>query len=246
MQFFQVREALCRCLHPGFLSIYRLAKELFRVLMRKSNPGELHWALRDISFDIEKGEAVGVIGSNGSGKSTLLSLIARTSYPTHGTVHVDGRIGPLLELGAGFAPQLTGLENIYLNASLLGLQREEVDARLESIIEYSGIGDFVYSPLSTYSTGMSARLGFAVIAHIDPDILLIDEALAVGDAAFQDKCMATMQEFKERGKTMFLVTHDMGAVLRTCERTIWIDRGDLRADGPSEEVVQLYQEAGQA
>lgn len=223
-----------------------LAKELFRRLTGRGSAAEQHWALRDISFDIEKGEAVGVIGSNGSGKSTLLSLIAKTSYPTSGEVNVDGRIGPLLELGAGFAPQLTGLENIYLNASLLGLQREEVEAKLDSIIEYSGIGDFVHSPLSTYSTGMSARLGFAVIAHIDPDILLIDEALAVGDAAFQDKCMATMQDFKERGKTMFLVTHDMQAVIRTCERSIWIDRSQMAAIGPSDQVVQLYLESGQA
>ncbi|MCR9248214.1 MAG: ABC transporter ATP-binding protein [bacterium] len=220
-----------------------LAKVLFKKLMRRADPPEVHWALRDISFEVGDGESVGVIGYNGSGKSTLLSLIARTSYPTSGTVEVQGRIGPLLELGAGFAPELTGLENIFLNASLLGLQREEVDAKLESIIEYAGIGDYVYSPLSTYSTGMGARLGFAVIAHIDPDILLIDEALAVGDSEFQGKCMVTMEGFKARGKTMFLVTHDMAMVQRICDRAIWIDRGRVLAIGPSDEVVAKYQES---
>ena len=220
-----------------------LAKELFRRLMRRTNPAEQHWALRDISFDVGQGEAVGVIGANGSGKSTLLALIAKTSYPTMGEVVVNGRIGPLLELGAGFAPELTGLENIYLNASLLGLQRDEVDAKLESIIKYTEIGQFVYSPLSTYSTGMGARLGFAVIAHIDPDILLIDEALAVGDRDFQGKCMDTMEGFKQRGKTMFLVSHDMGAVARICERAIWIDKGRIAASGDTEEVIARYSES---
>jgi len=217
-----------------------LASALFRALLRRSRPPDVHWALRDISFDVQKGEAVGVIGSNGSGKSTLLSLIARTSYPTSGEVHVHGRVGPLLELGAGFAPELTGLENIYLNASLLGLQRKEVDAKLDSIIAYAGIGDFVYSPLSTYSTGMSARLGFAVVAHIDPDVLLVDEALSVGDQDFQRKCMETMEGFKRRGKTMFLVTHDMPLVQRMCERTIWIDKGRIAAQGPSADVIAHY------
>ncbi len=220
-----------------------LAKELFRRLLRRADPPQVHWALRDVSFDVAKGEAVGVIGPNGSGKSTLLSLIAKTSYPTLGEVVVDGRIGPLLELGAGFAPELTGLENIYLNASLLGMQREQVDARLESIIDYAGIGDAVYAPLMTYSTGMGARLGFAVIAHIDPDTLLIDEALAVGDHAFRTKCMATMQEFKERGKTMFLVTHDMSAVTSLCQRSIWLEQGRVVAIGPSDEVVARYLES---
>jgi lipopolysaccharide transport system ATP-binding protein len=218
-----------------------LAKTLFRALLRRSPPTEVHWALRDVSFTVRNGEGVGVIGRNGSGKSTLLSLIARTSYPTSGTVHVHGRVGPLLELGAGFAPELTGLENIYLNASLLGLQRAEVDARLDSIIAYAGLGEFVYSPLSTYSTGMGARLGFAVIAHIDPEILLIDEALSVGDHDFQMKCMDTMTGFKKRGKTMFLVTHDMPMVLRMCERAIWMDKGRIAAIGPSAEVVAKYQ-----
>jgi ABC-type polysaccharide/polyol phosphate transport system ATPase subunit len=218
-----------------------LAKTLFRKLLRRAAPAEVHWALRDISFEVAKGEGVGVIGKNGSGKSTLLSLIARTSYPTSGEVQVNGRVGPLLELGAGFAPELTGLENIYLNASLLGLQRADVDAKLESIIDYAGLGEFVYSPLSTYSTGMSARLGFAVIAHIDPEILLIDEALSVGDHSFQMKCMDTMEGFKRRGKTMFLVTHDMPMVIRMCERAIWIDKGRIAAIGPSAEVVARYQ-----
>ena len=217
-----------------------LAKELVLRMLGKTQPQEFHQALNDVSFTIEKGEAVGVIGSNGSGKSTLLSLIAGTSRPTTGTVTVDGRIGPLLELGAGFVPELTGHENIYLNASLLGLQREEVDEMLDSIIEFSGIGDFIGQPLVTYSTGMSARLGFAVIAHIDPDILLIDEVLAVGDYEFQTKCMDTMRKFRQRGKTMFLVTHDTSAVTDLCSRTIWLDSGRVQAIGDSNEVVDAY------
>lgn len=220
-----------------------LAKEVLRALMRRASPAEVHWALRGISFEVGNGESLGVIGANGSGKSTLLSLIARTSYPTTGRVHVNGRVGPLLELGAGFVPELTGLENIYLNASLLGLQRREVEARLESIIEYAGIGDFVYSPLSTYSTGMSARLGFAVIAHIDPDILLIDEALSVGDREFQAKCIDTMEGFRKRGKTMLLVTHDTPMVVRICDRAIWIDKGRITAEGEVREVIARYQAA---
>lgn len=217
-----------------------LAKTLFRALSRRSPPPELHWALREVSFEIGEGECVGVLGKNGSGKSTLLSLLARTSRPTYGKVEVRGRIGPLLELGAGFAAELTGLENIYLNASLLGLQRAEVDARLESIIDYAELGDFVYSPLSTYSTGMRARLGFAVVAHVDADVLLIDEALSVGDQAFQDKCTATMAEFQRRGTTMVLVTHDMPLIERMCSRAIWLDGGRVAAIGPSAEIVASY------
>lgn len=220
-----------------------LAKELMRLILRRASTVEVYWALRDVSFEVEAGEAVGVIGTNGSGKSTLLSLIAKTSYPTLGEVSVQGRIGPILDLGAGFQQELTGIENIFLNASLLGLQREEVHEKLESMIAYSGLGDFVNSPLSTYSTGMRARLGFAVVAHIDPDILLMDEVLAVGDGDFQVKCQQTMQEFRERGKTMFLVSHDLESVRRLCTRAIWIDRGRVAAIGRADEIVARYLEA---
>ncbi len=217
-----------------------LAKEILRRILQRPSSVERHWALSDVSFEIEHGEAVGVIGTNGSGKSTLLSLIAKTSYPTTGTVTVKGRVGPLLELGAGFQGELTGFENIFLNASLLGLSKEDVEAKLEAIIEYSGLKEFIHSPIATYSTGMTARLGFSVIAHIEPEILLIDEILAVGDAAFRSKCQHTMQKFTEKGTTLFLVSHDLQTVQEMCSRVIWIDDGRMRAIGDAEEVIELY------
>lgn len=221
-----------------------LAKEMLKRILQRPSKVDLHWALREASFEVGRGESLGVIGSNGSGKSTLLSLIARTSYPTQGSVEVQGRVGPLLQLGAGFHPELTGYENIFLNASLLGLSREELESKLDSIIEYSGLGDFVYSPIQTYSTGMNARLGFAVIAHIDPDILLVDEILGVGDAEFQARCRTTIRKFIEGGTTLFFVSHNMRAVQNLCARAIWLDRGELKADGDSKTVVEQYQAMG--
>jgi ABC-type polysaccharide/polyol phosphate transport system ATPase subunit len=217
-----------------------LARELALRLLARRTTTQFHWALHDLSFQVEAGESVGVIGANGSGKSTLLSLIARTSYPTTGKITVGGRVGPLLELGAGFHQDLTGRENIALNASLLGLSRAEVEERQESIIDYSGIRDFIDASIQTYSTGMKARLGFAVIAHIDPEILLIDEALSVGDGQFQHKCEATMQDLRQRGKTLFLVSHDLGSVQRMCERALWLHQGGLQMAGPSAQVAEAY------
>ncbi|MHC5062612.1 MAG: ABC transporter ATP-binding protein [Planctomycetota bacterium] len=218
-----------------------LAKEIFRRVLQRPSKVDLHWALKDVSFEVGRGESMAVIGNNGSGKSTLLSLIAKTSYPTAGTVTVRGRVGPLLELGAGFHPDLTGYENIYLNASLLGLSREELESKLDSIIEYSGLDDFVYSPIQTYSTGMLTRLGFAVIAHIEPDILLVDEVLAVGDAEFQSKCQATIRQFIQQGSTLFFVSHSMPTVLELCERAIWLEKGEVQAFDKAQVVVEQYQ-----
>ncbi len=217
-----------------------LAKALARKLLMLDSTKTEHWALRDVSFEIEKGESVAVIGENGSGKSTLLSLIAQVSYPTTGTVEVNGRVGPMLELGAGFHHDLTGLENIYLNAALLGLDKDEVDAKLQSIVDYAEIGDFLHSPIHTYSSGMYARLGFAVLAHIDPDILIVDEALAVGDTTFQSKCEATMNKMLGGGTTMFLVSHNTQVVQDLCQKAIWMHRGRMRRFGPCEEVVHEY------
>lgn len=217
-----------------------LAKDTLARLFRRGAPDQRVHALVDVDFTIERGEVVGVIGQNGSGKSTLLALAARTSYPSRGTVSVVGRIGPLLELGAGFHPSLTGLENIELNASLLGLSRAEVAERLPAIVEYSGIGEFVHSSIQTYSTGMTARLGFAVLAHLDPDVLLVDEALSVGDAEFQSKCLATMQQFLARGTTVLMVSHDLGTVRSFCKRVLWMEHGRLRMDGPAGEVIDAY------
>jgi ABC-type polysaccharide/polyol phosphate transport system ATPase subunit len=217
-----------------------LAKEILRRILMRPSSVEQTWALRDVSFEVEEGESVAVVGANGSGKSTLLALIAKTSYPTSGAVEVEGRVGPLLELRAGFHPFLTGYENIYLNGSLLGLSREMVDERRESIIAYADIGPYIDAPLSTYSTGMVARLGFAVLAHIDPDILIVDEALSVGDGEFKQKCQKTMQEMRDRGTTMFLVSHDLRTVKQLCQRAIWLDHGRVRMQGPASEVVDEY------
>jgi len=217
-----------------------LAGDVMRTLLMRPSSRDEHWALKDINFEVEEGESIAVIGSNGSGKSTLLSLIARTSYPTDGTIEVNGKVGPLLELGAGFHPELTGAENIHLNASLLGLRPEELEDKYSDIVDYADIGPFIDSPIHTYSTGMTARLGFAVLAHIDPDILIVDEALSVGDASFTEKCQRTMQDMLNSGKTMFLVSHDMQTVQRLCSRTIWLHKGRLRAQGSTPEIIDEY------
>ena len=218
-----------------------LAKELLRAMLQRPSQSQEFWALRDVSFEIQAGESVAILGTNGSGKSTTLALIAQTSRPTEGRISVNGRIGPLLELGAGFHPDLTGYENIYLNASLLGLSRRDVDEKLERIIDYAGIGDFIDAPIQTYSTGMKARLGFSVIAHIDPDILLLDEVLAVGDGQFAHKCEATIREFQRAGKTLCFVSHSPAQVLALCQRAIWLQGGRIHRSGAAAEVCGRYQ-----
>lgn len=204
-------------------------KQLFR---------EFH-ALADIDFDVKKGETVGIIGRNGSGKSTLLQLICGTLTPTYGEIQVNGRVAALLELGAGFNPEFTGRENVYLNATILGLTREEIDERLEDIFSFADIGEFVDQPVKTYSSGMYVRLAFAVIAHVDADILVIDEALAVGDALFTQKCMRFLRNFRENGTILF-VSHDSHAVTNLCQRAIWLKQGQVAEQGPAKEVAEAY------
>ncbi|MDR2172716.1 MAG: ABC transporter ATP-binding protein [Burkholderiales bacterium] len=200
---------------------------LLQMLMRgRRQYFQEFWALRDISFEIRRGETVGIIGRNGSGKSTLLQLICGTLTPTTGTVETRGKIAALLELGAGFNPEFTGRENIYLTASLYGLSREEIDARFESICDFADIGEFVEQPVKTYSSGMFVRLAFAVVAHVDADILVVDEALSVGDAYFVQKCMRFLRQFMERG-TLFFCSHDIGAVINLCKKAIWLDHGKM-------------------
>ena len=217
-----------------------LARAMFERLAARGTPREQVWALKNVSFDVTPGECVGVIGSNGSGKSTLLSLAARTSYPTTGLVEVRGRVGPLLELGAGFHPDLTGYENVFLNASLLGLSRREVEDRIEAIIDFAEIGDAVHAPLMTYSSGTQARLGFAVVAHIDAEVILIDETLAVGDQHFQHKCEAAIRRFVDRGATLLVVSHDIATVRKICGRVIWIESGEVREIGQADAVCEQY------
>lgn len=198
------------------------------------------WALQDLSFTVTPGESVAVIGRNGSGKSTLLGLLARVYLPTKGDVRVKGRIAPLLELGAGFHPELTGRENIYLNGAILGLSRREIEERLDDIIAFSELGEFIDTPIKTYSVGMQMRLGFAIAVQTNPDVLLVDEVLAVGDEAFQHKCYRRIERFQREGRTILFVSHDLESVRRVAPRTIWINRGVIQADGPTDVVVEQY------
>ncbi len=197
-------------------------------------------ALHNINFTIQQGETVGLIGQNGSGKSTLLGIIARVYRPTSGIIEIHGRVAPLLELGAGFHPDLTGLENIYFNGVILGLTRQQVAERIEAIVEFAELQGYIDAPIRTYSSGMLMRLGFAVAAHVDADILLVDEVLAVGDARFQQKCYNKIQEFQREGRTILFVSHDMDAIQQVARRAIWLDKGVLRADGDAPSVVSEY------
>lgn len=197
------------------------------------------WALKDVSFKIKKGETVGIIGRNGSGKSTLLQMICGTLNPTEGEVKINGRVAALLELGAGFNPEFTGVENVYMAASLYGLSKEEIDQRFDEIIAFADIGEHLFQPVKTYSSGMYVRLAFAVIAHVDADILVVDEALAVGDAVFTQKCMRFIRKFKENG-TLLFVSHDMGSVLNLCERAVWLHTGQIRQMGQAKNISETY------
>ena len=197
-------------------------------------------ALRHVSFVVDRGEAFGIIGRNGSGKSTLLKLISGILKPTAGKVTVNGRVAALIELGAGFHPEITGRENIYINGIMLGLSRREIDQRFDKIVEFSGIADFLDQPVKTYSSGMYVRLGFAVAVHVDPDVLLIDEVLAVGDEEFSQRCIAKIQEMKYRGVTLLFVTHQLDQVRNLCDRALWLDHGRTEAIGDPMRVVDAY------
>jgi ABC-type polysaccharide/polyol phosphate transport system ATPase subunit len=221
-----------------------LAVHLKEALGGKSKDGQgAFTALKDISFSIDHGESVGLIGPNGAGKSTLLSLTAGLTEPDAGSVAVEGRIAALLELGSGFHYDLTGEENALLNAALLGLTRQQAREALPRITEFSGLSEFLKQPLRTYSAGMVMRLAFSVAVNVDPDILLIDEVMAVGDAEFQEKCHETIFDFQRRGKTIFLVSHSDQLLTRFCERLLWLHHGRLRMDGPTAEVLEAYAES---
>jgi ABC-type polysaccharide/polyol phosphate transport system ATPase subunit len=202
--------------------------------------GEEMWALRNVSLELARGRMVGIVGSNGSGKSTLLKLIGGILKPTSGTVSVTGRLSALIELGAGFHPEFTGRENVFINGVLLGLSRAEIRERFDEIVAFAGLSPYIDNPVKTYSSGMYMRLGFAIAVTVDPDILLIDEVLAVGDESFQHKCVSKIQEFKGRGKTIVLVTHDLGSVERLCDEAVWLEGGRLMARGGPREIVDRY------
>lgn len=198
------------------------------------------WAIRDISLEIQKGETFGIIGLNGAGKSTLLKVIARVLRPSEGRVIVRGKVAPLLELGAGFHPELTGRENVYLNGSILGHSRTEMDELFEGIVDFAELWDFIDMPIRTYSSGMVARLGFSVATCVLPEVLIVDEILSVGDAPFQEKCLERMRHFQEQGTTILFVSHAMGGIKKMCGRAVWLRDGRLQAVGPSEQVAEAY------
>ncbi len=199
-----------------------------------------HYALNGVSFDVKKGETVGIIGTNGSGKSTMLKIITGVLNPTGGNVEIEGRISALLELGAGFNSEYTGIENVYLNGTMTGFTKEEIDARLQEILDFADIGDFVYQPVKTYSSGMLVRLAFAVAINIDPEILIVDEALSVGDVFFQAKCFKKFEDFKKEGKTILFVSHDLSSVQKYCDRVVLLNKGNKLAEGSAKDMVNLY------
>ena len=214
-------------------------------LQRRRNPslsGEIQdfWALRDINFEVEQGEVVGVVGRNGAGKSTLLKILTRITTPTEGTAQLRGRVGSLLEVGTGFHPELTGRENIYLNGSILGMSRREIHQQFENVVEFAGVEQFLDTPVKRYSSGMNVRLAFSVAAHLNPEILLIDEVLAVGDAEFQRRCLGKMGDVARSGRTVLFVSHNMSALKNLCPRSIMIDKGRLVLDGPTDQVIPQY------
>ena len=213
---------------------------LFANPFRKKQPPEIIWALRDVSFRVGQGEVLGIIGRNGAGKSSLLKILSKITHPTEGKFQVNGRVASLLEVGTGFHEELTGRENIFLNGSILGMKSKEVAARLDAIIEFAGVEKFIDTPIKRYSSGMRLRLGFAVAAHLDPDILIIDEVLAVGDAGFQKKCLAAMEGLRSGGRTVLFVSHNMAAVENLCSRAIWIDSGRVCRDGGAREIIEAY------
>jgi len=207
---------------------------------------DIIWALRDVSFEVKEGEIVGIIGVNGAGKSTLLKILSRITDPTHGQAAIRGKISSLLEVGTGFHPELTGRENVYLNGTILGMRKKELDRKFDEIVDFSGIEKFIDTPVKRYSSGMKVRLAFAVAAHLEPEILLIDEVLAVGDAAFQKKCLNKMEDVGQHGRTVLFVSHNMPAVTRLCPRTILLKGGRVLADGPSHQIVSIYMNSERA
>ncbi len=236
----EVEELCKRYLLGQNLGGYVTLREALSPRRRRRTADQDVWALRDLSFEVAQGQALGVIGPNGAGKTTLLKVLARITEPTSGVSRTRGRAGALLDVGTGFHPELSGKENIYLNAAILGMSRRDVRERYDDIVEFAGLERFLETPLKRYSWGMYLRLAFAVAAHVEPEIVIVDEVLAVGDARFRRKCLDKMSEFGREGRTVVFVSHDLGSITQLCGRTIWLDHGEMKADGQSEEVVQRY------
>ncbi len=223
----------------------RLAKALVGKSDRRLNQNFI-WALNDVSFDLDEGKVLGIVGRNGAGKSTLLKILSRVTEPTTGTVSVRGRVGSLLEVGTGFHPELTGRENIYMNGAILGMKRAQIDRNFDAIVDFSEVGQFIDTPVKRYSSGMYLRLAFAVAAHLEPDILVVDEVLAVGDAEFQRKCIGKMNDVAQQGRTVLFVSHNMSAILRLTQEAIVLKKGQLIKRAPTPEAVDFYLSSGQA
>ncbi|MFN8435212.1 MAG: ABC transporter ATP-binding protein [Anaerolineales bacterium] len=223
----------------------RLAKAMIGKSDRRLNQNYV-WALKDVSFDLEEGKVLGIVGRNGAGKSTLLKILSRVTEPTVGTVTVRGRVGSLLEVGTGFHPELTGRENIYMNGAILGMKRSEIDSKFDEIVDFSEVTQFIDTPVKRYSSGMYLRLAFAVAAHLEPEILVVDEVLAVGDAEFQKKCLGKMGDVAQQGRTVLFVSHNMSAILRLTQEAVVLNKGQLIMRGPTQEAVDYYLSSGQS
>ncbi|RLB00320.1 MAG: ABC transporter ATP-binding protein [Deltaproteobacteria bacterium] len=232
--YLALRDVLAR----GLKAPFRLLKRDSQNLSRRSN--EYIWALKDVSFEVKRGEVVGIIGRNGAGKTTLLKILSRITEPTEGYAEVRGRVGSLLEVGTGFHPELTGRENIYLNGAILGMKKREIDRKFDEIVAFAEVEKFIDTPVKYYSSGMYVRLAFAVAAHLEPEILLVDEVLAVGDAAFQKKCLGKMGDVAKEGRTVLFVSHNMAAIERLCQRALLLDKGNLILSGHAQELVARY------
>ena len=238
-------ENVTKQFHLGKAEQYGMLREALvngakRLFFGKTRKDDILFALNDVSLEIKVGEVVGLIGRNGAGKSTLLKVLSRISYPTSGRVTVNGRVASLLEVGTGFHEELSGRENVYLNGSILGMAKKQVEAKFDAIVDFAGVERFIDTPIKRYSSGMRLRLGFAVAAHLDPEVLLVDEVLAVGDAGFQKKCLDTMEDLRSGGRTVIFVSHNMAAVENLCTRCVWIDGGRVREDGDPRTVIRSY------
>lgn len=233
--------ATAKCRHDTLADqLADTVKSIFRQRGGNSSGTREFWALKDVSFEINQGELVGIIGHNGAGKSTLLKILSRITVPSSGRAEIYGRVGSLLEVGTGFHPELSGRENIYLNGAVIGMKKEEIKRQFDAIVEFSEVGRFLDMPVKRYSSGMYVRLAFAVAAHLEPEILLVDEVLAVGDVAFQKKCLGKIGSVAQRGRTVIFISHNMTAINSLCDRVLWVDKGSIIDDGPSAQVVTRY------
>ncbi|MEM9403023.1 MAG: ABC transporter ATP-binding protein [Pseudomonadota bacterium] len=227
-----------------YRSLYKFSDEELSNINDENTPADILWALRDVSFEIPQGQVVGIVGKNGAGKSTLLKLLTKITPPTFGEMRIKGRVASLLEVGTGFHPELTGRENVYLNSTILGMRKHEVDQKFDEIVEFSGVSKFLDTPVKRYSSGMRVRLAFSVAAHLEPEVLIIDEVLAVGDASFQRKCIGKMQDVGREGRTVLFVSHNMPAISSLCDRAIMLESGRLTMDGAVHDVLEAYLKQG--